>query len=1776
MRFMPTSLLLGTLFASAAVASNGTMTGSGTAGSPWMVADYADLKMVGAGGSTGYNLGDTYRLAGDINADASHTENAGLGFIPIGYSNSAGTILLPFTGIFHGAGHVIKNLYIYRQNQSNVGLFNANSGTIDSLGLVNSNRHVYNNDYAIGPRTILGYMNVGALVGNNTGTVKACYSTVGVWSGFDNGGGLVGLNTGVVTNSYTTAGVWGTYQCGGVLGRNDPSGSVSTVWGASKVSCSNANIGGIAGYTGGGTYASNVWDTLAWVLTANAIKQTAGATVGSLVKTGGLNTTQMQAQTNFAGFDFANVWKIREGKGYPGLRGVYNAPFAVADSFAVRGGDFDLKKLLLNDASVESATANLTLRILTLDNGTTDSVNVFRFPTNIGYGAIAKLTYMVGEVRANDTLWGNVVPAKILRLGMAGSGTDADPYLVADYIDLRRMSVDANTTSMTKVYRVTADIDASTSASTAAMNPIGWGIAEFSGKFHGGGHRIKNFSVSINNTGVGLFSFINTTGYIDSVVMVNPNVWGGNNTGALAGLNRGTILYPTVLGGKVGLYGNALIVGGVVGENKGTILGAYAKDSVMATSGNSDAGGIVGYLNTGGVLSNSRFDGYIAGVYRVGGVVGFMEIGTPKVIRCINTGTVTGSASSVGGVVGQNGAAAGSGNGGIIDSSYNTGKVLGGTETTGGILGFGSSGGKIRYCYNTGSVSAPQYVGGIVGGWVGTTTSAGAVDSIVNCYNTGRVTSNDIAGGIVGHGNYNGGALFMAMDKCYNTGWVRGAAGRTGGLLGISNNTSSNIVVTNSYWDRQTSQQLTSEVVGAYAGLTTANMFKAENYTGWDFTNLWKFRSDSTTYPGFQFEDNAPVAFADTFDLPSDSVYLRLSTLLKNDRSMQTGNLNLVVKVDSISSGTISADSSSWVRFSDVAKNRDSILVSYRVGEVRSTDTLWGNLTRSNVYFVSPWRNTYYALYTGSALNAGVAGTATISNLIASKTPSISAVAGMDNTKGLLWADSSEELMSAKGLNYYDDFAYVSGKAISHVVANIKATQYSGDSVTTLLTEGFYPTSGTGYYPWIRVSTVGDSLHLDLVAFSIANGVTTSVSYAATKTVVAPASAIFNGQWLPVHLMVQNINGKFRVSVYLGSSIKASSAFAISMDYPTAYLNPVGAYSKRTVEIPQPGTVSRTPTFVDQKLGGQTVVKTGYGAALVGDFAMISSATMTREDLVHGYLSPWKHAGAGTTDSASYVMETTQPLIKQILYSAPGDQSTVSYTKTTGSTSTVNFSYGTNLDFDVFAGVQIEPEVLTGEVGADVKVGMHMNMTNENSNTYTTETESSAGYSTSYTAGDMVIAQSLLTAHHLFLRPRTRYLFASNDINESHYVHYVATVPEASREAETVQSVTSFLETFKGNQPVLRNFWNLYAKDSLGNVRADLIASGLLVQRSGTEGELVFNGLASKTMTASVAASKEVAQSYSVTAGFFVNVDVTCGGARAGFDLSFDATRGEQKSTDVTNTFQTDVTFLDDDSWDQHDLKIYDDLRWGVPVFVLQHDNSFTSGPQEVGSQSVTNIESTLTETTDSIHAGDTVQATILVTNNSSNLITSSIIDQVQVKMEATPNFLGVYTLLAMDPATFQLARGKSQSVKVKYIAKNETTTPISFWINDGFIENQNYNYLENNEVDGVKTVGPALSSSSSVDPSSSSSDVDAVKAIPSSNLWHLSVRNGQLHVQAVQASVFTLLNVQGQVMAASGSATKDWSANLGSQSAAVLRVRVGSQAHDFLVNPRMGSWNEY
>ena len=238
---------------------------------------------------------------------------------------------------------------------------------------------------------------------------------------------------------------------------------------------------------------------------------------------------------------------------------------------------------------------------------------------------------------------------------------------------------------------------------------------------------------------------------------------------------------------NVGLFG-VVEAGGVI-ENIGVVNG-----------------NITGYEAVSSLVGHNR--GTMRNSYACGNVTGDLDVGS---LVGVNGGTVSNSYSS-GSVTGRDGVGSLVGkNEGTVGNSYSSGSVTG-RDGVGGLVG--KNEGAVSNSYSIGSVNGNDFVGSLVGINGGT---------LSNSYTTGTVNGSDFAGGLVGKNE-------GVVSKCYSTGNVTGDE-HIGGLVGQNLHG----VVSNSFWDTQTSGQATSD---GGTGKTTEEMMDIATFTGaaWNIT----------------------------------------------------------------------------------------------------------------------------------------------------------------------------------------------------------------------------------------------------------------------------------------------------------------------------------------------------------------------------------------------------------------------------------------------------------------------------------------------------------------------------------------------------------------------------------------------------------------------------------------------------------------------------------------------------------------------------------------------------------------------------------------------------------------------------------------------------------------------------------------------------------------------------------------------------------------------------
>jgi len=212
---------------------------------------------------------DPYRIETpeDLNDIGNHQDDWDKNFILVNdvnlaeYTGTQFKIIGPFSGVFDGNNHKILNFTWSSTGRHNIGLFGYVSvgGQIKNLGMEIVDVNGVNGGV------------VGALVGDNHGTITGCYSTGNVAGQYDVGGlvgtnhhgstvtnchsssrvsgsyvgGLIGFNIGVIANCYSTSSVLGTDYVGGLVGVND-AGEIANCYSIGSVS-GRYETGGLVG-----------------------------------------------------------------------------------------------------------------------------------------------------------------------------------------------------------------------------------------------------------------------------------------------------------------------------------------------------------------------------------------------------------------------------------------------------------------------------------------------------------------------------------------------------------------------------------------------------------------------------------------------------------------------------------------------------------------------------------------------------------------------------------------------------------------------------------------------------------------------------------------------------------------------------------------------------------------------------------------------------------------------------------------------------------------------------------------------------------------------------------------------------------------------------------------------------------------------------------------------------------------------------------------------------------------------------------------------------------------------------------------------------------------------------------------------------------------------------------------------------------------------------------------------------------------------------------------
>lgn len=273
---------------------------------------------------------------------------------------------------------------------------------------------------------------------------------------------------------------------------------------------------------------------------------------------------------------------------------------------------------------------------------------------------------------------------------LAGAGTEADPYLIANGADLAYFAANAVAGAS---YKLTADIVWAKDPTANNWTPV----PAFSGTFDGNGYSISGI-YCVGEKKVGFFSTTEATAVIKNLTIKDSYFEGDSSVAGFVGfVTPGTPDAPAYITVENCVNYADIVVnkkegnsGGIIGE----IITTAKKENLVVAS-------VSKCVNYGSVTSKTG-NGYI------GGVIGRLS-GGGTVSECANFGTITGSSAIVGGVLGQV-----SYNGAddarytvLIENCLNAGAVNG-THVSGGILARAYELVTIRNCVNLGQITVTK------------------------------------------------------------------------------------------------------------------------------------------------------------------------------------------------------------------------------------------------------------------------------------------------------------------------------------------------------------------------------------------------------------------------------------------------------------------------------------------------------------------------------------------------------------------------------------------------------------------------------------------------------------------------------------------------------------------------------------------------------------------------------------------------------------------------------------------------------------------------------------------------------------------------------------------------------------------------------------------------------------------------------------------------------------------------------------------------------------
>ncbi len=604
--------------------------GEGTEESPFLIQSMADIKKLSkiSNGILPITFeGCYFKLTTDLTFNGTENE-----FVPISYiqNEDGDSFKRYFSGHFDGDGHVISGL--------NLKFLTDEIYRVEALGFFGKIKNGSVKNLVIKNSTLVCYQNTGAIVGEmETGLIENCHvgSDVTILKsekGYpERVGGIVGKASGTIKGCTCAATIEfpdkarAAYSVGGIVGLFQSTSSTSstmqdclyygdaTAFNYFDTPGEFHNIGTLAG----DAYQNPVF--LCNLYDKNK------ANVSAI---GDYNKDSDYDQEGACGAYIVNINQPKYLGNTLDLISLTGDPAATYTEFE------NLPKLKAYDGVIDLdgtyyAKPNATIALTTGDK--------YRATLSVETAEVTNNTFTMPEADVT------VTATDIARKEWGGSGTETDPYTIANVAAMNALAEEVNGSNTAacfsgQYFKMTADIDYSNEADTKDNNwsnysPVGYMNSEkrgrlFSGVFDGDGHTLSGININRPTDGritQGVFGLIgddvNTSGpVVKNLKLANSTIVAIDNTyvGGIVGsiyikgmVDNCEVASDVRFGIHSGNNPDKVFIGGIVGANQSsnsTISNCFSEANFeLGKEAHAyNTGAIIG-LNDGGTLTKNYY-----------------------------------------------------------------------------------------------------------------------------------------------------------------------------------------------------------------------------------------------------------------------------------------------------------------------------------------------------------------------------------------------------------------------------------------------------------------------------------------------------------------------------------------------------------------------------------------------------------------------------------------------------------------------------------------------------------------------------------------------------------------------------------------------------------------------------------------------------------------------------------------------------------------------------------------------------------------------------------------------------------------------------------------------------------------------------------------------------------------------------------------------------------------------------------------------------------------